>query len=211
MEQDERPSFPSTDPNRRRNQLIGILITSGLLLVCALCGVAFAAIRRDRSNTVVDEPSASPTLVPSDDPLRSETPGATASSEDIVAHGMVGDPLRAGALELTVTGDRCGVRALSLATPARGQFCLVTITVRNLGQTTQAVTVADSDVISATGRRYPASAVASRYAGALPASLPPAASRTGVVAFDLPRTEVIDRVELHPSALGGGVAVQFVR
>lgn len=65
--------------------------------------------------------------------------GVTGANEGAAA--KIGDPVRDGKFEFTVQEVECGVKEVGpelLEEKAQGQFCLVTITVKNIGTEPQA-------------------------------------------------------------------------
>lgn len=147
------------------------------------------------------EPSGSTTAAPVDEP---ENAGAG-----------VGTPVRDGKFEFTVTGVKCGVTKVgsdALNEAAQGQFCLVTMNVKNIGDQAQTFDAGSQKAKNASGQAYSADGTASLYANEDTQSFlnqinPGNQVTGGVVVFDIPKDQEITMLELHDSPFSGGVEV----
>jgi hypothetical protein len=108
-----------------------------------------------------------------------------------------------GAFIVTVTGVRCGVKAVGAAR-ARGRFCLVGIAVENAGQEARRLDGAAQRAVDGHGRAY---AVAGRAAGVLAEQVPAGATVRGVLPFDVPVGDRLVALLVHESAGSRGARV----
>ncbi len=152
------------------------------------------------------------------DPTDNGSGAAATSRDDALAEATVHQPIRDGSFEFTVTNVSCGVPAVGTSPVlrrARGQFCLISMQIRNIGDEPRPFDLSLQKVVSAAGQEYPADGSASMYA--VPASaaqtprtqLNPGNTLTAVVAFDVPKGPAPVRAELHESPFSGGVTVRL--
>lgn len=157
-------------------------IAAGVLAVIAFAAGAYAMSRRDA------DPVAPPVAV------------LAQSGSD-------------GALAFTVTGSTCGVRTVGPAVltqrPTAGQFCLVDVTVRNLGTEPELLDPGAQHAIDGQGRQYPISDRAAVFLNdrnpSLLEEIPAGATVPGVLAFDVPADVLLGSVVLHESVTSTGV------
>ena len=126
-----------------------------------------------------------------------------------------GVPVRDGKFEFVVTGARCGVTQVGNeflnATP-QGQYCLVAMSVKNVGDEAQLFDASSQKALNADGQTYSADSEASIYANESNQTFlneinPGNQVNDAVVAFDIPKDQALAVVELHDSPLSGGVEV----
>ena len=155
--------------------------------------------------------SASPGIAASD---RGDGAGSrTGAGQD--ARG-VGDKVRDGKFEFTVTGVETGVASVGgsfLEQKAQGQFVLVHLMVRNIGTEAQTMFDSNQTVKDVAGREFSAdSAAALAIEGnedVWVTDVNPGNSVTGIVVFDMPKKARPASIELHDSAFSGGVTVDL--
>ena len=95
---------------------------------------------------------------------------------------------------------------------AQGQFCLLTITVENIGDSQQSLFASNQYLYDEQERRFSASSdfeVIMAIDTPIYDSINPGNSMTGTIVFDVPEDAVIEFAELHDSALSGGVLVDL--
>jgi Domain of unknown function (DUF4352) len=127
----------------------------------------------------------------------------------------IGTPARDGKFEFTVTKMRCGVPSVGpegLEQAAQGQFCLVTLTVTNIGDGARTLDASSQYGYDARGRKLNADTAAGIYAnpaggGAFLNDINPGNSATAIVVFDIPKDGALSKLELHDSPFSGGVDV----
>ena len=124
-------------------------------------------------------------------------------------------PVKDGRFEFVVASVSCGHDAVSRAfvrRPAQGQFCLVGLSVRNVGTKSQTFADAFQKATGPTGDSYAADTAAGLLANTDGANvwtlINPGNKVSGTIVFDIPATTTISTVELHDSALSHGVTIQ---
>ncbi|MFB9236302.1 DUF4352 domain-containing protein [Plantactinospora siamensis] len=129
----------------------------------------------------------------------------------------IGRPVRDGKFEFVVKKVTCGVGKVGssmLNQKPQGQFCLVTVTVKNIGKRAQTLDGASQQAYAANGTEYSTDAEAGIYANQDGNStffndINPGNQVTGVLVFDVPKNVKLAKLELHDSAFSGGVTVRL--
>ncbi len=143
---------------------------------------------------------------------------ATTLRGDRPAEATLHQPVRDGNFEFTVTNVSCGLPAIGsspVLRRARGQFCLISMRIRNIGDEPRPFDASLQKVVSAAGQEYPADVGASRYAvpssaGETPRTeINPGSTLNADVAFDVPKGPAPVRAELHDSPSSRGVTVRL--
>ncbi|SCE99374.1 DUF4352 domain-containing protein [Micromonospora mirobrigensis] len=126
----------------------------------------------------------------------------------------IGKPARDGKFEFTVKSAKCGVAKIgdsTLGAKAQGQFCLVTMTVKNIGKEAQMFDGSSQKAYAADGTEYSADGGAAIYANQNAETflndINPGNQVSGVVVFDIPKKVKLTKLELHDSPFSGGVDV----
>ena len=125
-------------------------------------------------------------------------------------------PARDGKFEFTVTSVQCGLASVGtdpLTKTAQGQYCKVSVTVKNIGDQAQMFSASNQHAYNAAGQKYDADGAAGAYLGeqshAFLENINPGNSVNGVILFDVPADAQIVKLELHDSAFSGGVTVNL--
>jgi hypothetical protein len=128
----------------------------------------------------------------------------------------VGDAVRDGKFEFTVKQVKCGVSRMgsgALGKTAQGQFCLVTLQVKNIGKEAQTLSDSEQKAFGADNAQYSADSEAGIYANdnadTFLNDINPGNQVTGVLVYDIPANAKLTKIELHDSAFSGGVTVQL--
>jgi hypothetical protein len=126
----------------------------------------------------------------------------------------IGEPVRDGKFEFVVSGADCGQTEIVngiLRTQAQGQFCVVELSVRNIGTEPRDFADRNQKAYSPHGVQYApdtgAGVVANGSGVAYWNTINPGNSVQGKIVFDIPAGETISTIELHDSILSGGVRV----
>jgi hypothetical protein len=203
------PAPPVYEPDRRsrrtRRHLVGYPLTALVALASGI-GVGIGAAGSgapggdDRTGVTNTAATSSPSRS-GDGPAASPRGGSG-----------VGKPYRDGKFQFTVTRVRSGVRKIGGGTGAKptGQFVLVSVTIRNLGDRPQTLHGDNQTLYDADGRAYTAATAAAKRlkgSGGLGKELGPAASLKAVIVFDVPRGVRPSRLLLHDTLFSGGVEV----
>ena len=141
--------------------------------------------------------------------------GGGSKSTTAARVAKVGTPVRDGRFEFTVTGVKSGVPSVGdqyLGKQAQGQFVLVTVQVRNIGDKAQTVFGSDQHIYDASGRRFDADTAAGistngASSQVFDAPINPGNSVSGTLVFDVPTDTTPTTIELHDSVFSGGTRV----
>jgi hypothetical protein len=144
-------------------------------------------------------------------------PGRPAGAGAGTASPAVTAPGRDGGLQFAVAGMRCGVRRVGtgdLAEAAAGEFCLVRVTVHNVGSDPQIVDGSAQQAVDTRGTRYRTDSDAEAYldrrnAGFLDDDINPGQTVTGTLAFDVPRRTRLAWAILHQSRTTPGTRLRL--
>ncbi|TQC41590.1 DUF4352 domain-containing protein [Rhodococcus sp. WS4] len=126
----------------------------------------------------------------------------------------IGSPVRDGKFEFTVTAVDPGISTIGtepLTSTAQGQFVLVHLTVRNIGDQQQMFDQSAQKMIDQQDRQLSSNAGDAIYVDSqnFLAEINPGNSVDGVVVFDIPKDSLPTKLELHDSVFSGGVTVQL--
>ena len=185
-------------PPKKKSKLPWIL--GGLLAVLLLCGgglVACTAFVGDSVNDAVNEVNDN------------------AAGKNAVETGL-NQPARDGKFEFTVTTVKCGATSVGsdlLSEKAQGEYCLVDVTVKNIGDVPQMFDGSSQKAFDAKGAEYSHDGVAEMYANEGNATfletINPGNQVKGRLVFDVPKGTALTEVMLHDSPLSGGVRVNL--
>ncbi|MER7418336.1 DUF4352 domain-containing protein [Micromonospora peucetia] len=149
-----------------------------------------------------------------DNSSSSDSDGAAKGEEKAAKTAKIGQPARDGKFEFTVKSSKCGVTKVGdsvLGEQAQGQFCLVTLNVKNIGKEAQMFDGSSQKAYAADGTEYSADTGAAIYANKNAETflndINPGNQVTGVVVFDIPMKVKLAKLELHDSPFSGGVTV----
>ncbi|MFI7080627.1 DUF4352 domain-containing protein [Micromonospora sp. NPDC049903] len=141
-----------------------------------------------------------------------EVAGTAGASGEKAA--KIGDAARDGKFEFTVESNKCGVKKVGsdlLGAKAQGQFCLVTVNVKNIGKESQMFDGSSQKAYAADGTEYSADGSAALYANKNAETflndINPGNQVTGVIVFDVPKDVELTKLSLHDSMFSGGVVV----
>lgn len=127
----------------------------------------------------------------------------------------VGEAARDGKFEFVVKSVECGKASVGtnqyLTKTAQGQYCLLSVTVKNIGNEKQSLFSANQKLLDAANKEYSADDTATLYAAPQGSSwysdINPGNSVEGSIVFDVPKDVTPTVAELHDSSLSGGVRV----
>jgi hypothetical protein len=128
----------------------------------------------------------------------------------------VGDAVRDGKFEFVVSQVDCSrstVGVEHLKRTAKGRFCVISLSVRNIADGSQYFLGHAQKAFDAAGTKYGDDEIAGVYAnhdtGTFLSKLGPGERSSGKLVFDVPRTVRLTTLELHDSLLSGGVRVSL--
>jgi len=138
----------------------------------------------------------------------------TAASSSRTA--KIGDSARDGKFEFVVKSLECNVMSVGdnpyLTKTPQGQFCLLDVTVRNIGNEKQSLFSSNQKLLNGSVE-YSADDTATIYAAPNSSSwysdINPGNSVEGKIVFDIPKDVAPTTAELHDSAYSGGVKVNL--
>ncbi|WP_239080185.1 DUF4352 domain-containing protein [Paractinoplanes brasiliensis] len=189
-------SRPGAGPRVRGRPLkpvVAVLVAGVAIVVLFLAGVAMQA-------TGSPEQTAATTAPASRKPVE---PG-------------VGDRVRDGKFEFVVSGVDCSrttVGSELLKRTAKGRYCVVSLSVRNIGDRSRYFVGGAQKAFDARGISYGNEEIAGIYANRNTQTfldkLEPGERAAGKLVFDVPRGVRLTRLELHDSLLSGGADVHL--
>ena len=159
-------------------------------------------------------------LAPKSETNTSNNSKESATSKPEKAAGKttgLNQPASDGKFEFTVKAIECGITSAGtnqyMTKAPQGQFCKLTLAVKNIGSEPQSLFSANQK-LEANGNKYAADDVATMYAAPDASStwysnINPGNSVEGAIFFDLPVGVTPTTAELHDSAYSGGVKVNL--
>lgn len=128
----------------------------------------------------------------------------------------IGQTANDGKFQFTVKSVKCGVSQVGssgLTQDAQGQYCLLDVGVKNIGNASQSFDATSQYLYNASGQKYSASSLATIYEAASGSSwyqdINPGNSTEGTVVFDIPKGQTPVTAELHDSMFSSGVKVSL--
>lgn len=150
--------------------------------------------------------SASSTATPN-------APQATAASKTMP---KIGQPANDGKFQFVVKSIKCGVSQVGsngLTQDAQGQYCLLDVSVKNIGNASQSFDATGQYLYNATAQKFSASSIATIYeapeGSTWDQDINPGNSTEGTVVFDIPKGQTPVIAELHDSMFSSGVKVSL--
>ena len=125
----------------------------------------------------------------------------------------IGQPALDGDFQFVVNGVDCSQTTIGdeyLSTQAQGQFCMVDLTITNVGSEAQSFLGDNAKLFNAQGQQFSADTEAAFYlqdSSSLYEEINPGNTLASKVVFDVPAGMVPTSIELHDSMLSGGVTV----
>lgn len=139
-------------------------------------------------------------------------PAPATTRREAVA-GRFNEVVADGAFQFAVTGMRCGARRVGsdeFGQKARGEFCLVAVTVRNIGSRAGTLDGTFQTAYAVTGEAFPSEAGAAMYvsrSASILERIDPGARVRGTLVFDVPRGTRLTSIVLRDSARTRGVRI----
>ncbi|WP_051752373.1 DUF4352 domain-containing protein [Streptosporangium amethystogenes] len=126
----------------------------------------------------------------------------------------LGDTVKDGKFAFKVTKVEKGVERVGgeyLGSDAQGQYVLVHVTVKNIGDESQLFSDSSQKLIDTKGRQYDpdsgAAALGLKNSNAFLNTINPGNAVNGILLFDVPKNFRIKAIELHDSIFSDGVTV----
>lgn len=148
---------------------------------------------------------------------KSNTGTSKSSSNKAAETAKVGQAANDGKFEFTVSSVECGKTSVGtnqyLTKTAQGQYCLLNVSVKNIGDQAQSLLSSNQYLLNASGQKYSADDVATMYNTPNGTSwyndINPGNSVNGAIVFDIPKDQTATTAELHDSAFSSGVKVNL--
>lgn len=175
----------------------GLLGFVGLILIVAVAGGGSS-----------DDSSSTASNGESQVTRQEDAPASTAS---------IGDPVRDGKFEFVIDAVECGLDEIvtsaefNLSETPQGEFCVMDLTVSNIGDEAQSFSYDDQKVFNAEGLTFSpdTSTISLENNDAVFEQINPGNKIQVQVVYDVPVGETPTKAELHDSFLSDGVEVQL--
>lgn len=139
------------------------------------------------------------------------------STSKAATTAKIGQAANDGKFEFTVSSVQCGQASVGsnqyLTKTAQGQYCLLNVSVKNIGDQAQSLLSSNQYLLNASGQKYSADDTATLYNAPNGTSwyndINPGNSVTGAIVFDVPKDQTPTTAELHDSAFSNGVKVNL--
>jgi hypothetical protein len=181
------------DPRPPKRRAV-LWMTLGVIAVCGVCGVVAVS----RFTTTGADPG-----------------GDTARGSDgPPAMPGIGAPARDGQLEFTVRSVKCGNSQVGevVQKTAAGQYCIVDLEVKNVGDQPQSFYNTNQDAHSPDGNLYEPDWEATYDAlngdQKVDEAINPGNEIEAIMVYDIPKDATIQTLTLHDSALSNGVTIK---
>ena len=199
-------------PRRRSAGRITAIVIGALLLACCAgtgTAIVVTGMLQDQQEKAQPEPEG---IVPRDVSGGGTTGG---EPEEPVTPGL-GDPVRDGQFEFTVSGVTCGHESVGeqwWKHEAQGEFCIVELSVRNIGTDARRFADGSQKAKGPEGNTYAADTgagvVANGNGDAVWNVVNPGNAIDAKIVFDVPAGATLASLELHDSPFSGGVTVSL--
>ncbi len=199
--QGSAPQPPAKKPFYKRAWFI-------VLAVLVIIGVATQSGGNGESTTAAgDASTGDAAAAPVADAPAAEAPAPNAPG--------IGEPAADGKFSFVVNGVDCSATEIGsefLSQKAQGQFCIVDLTITNIGDQAQSFFGDNATLFNGQGQQFSADGEAAIYledSSSLYEEINPGNTLASKVVFDVPAGTVPTSIELHDSAFSGGVTVSL--
>jgi hypothetical protein len=217
------PGAPLGPPPKKSNKKLIFGIVGGALALCCGGGAIAAIAGGD------DKPNASATAGQTDEKTAqapketgkaaTKAPANQVTKDPVATRDAgpgMGDPVRDGKFEFTVTKLDCSkskVGSEFLNETAQGKFCIISVTVKNIGKEAQTFDGSSQKAYDADGTEFSNDTGAEIYANegspTFLQEINPGNQVKGKLIFDVPKSTKLTAIELHDSMFSGGVKVSL--
>lgn len=146
----------------------------------------------------------------------SDSQSETATESPSPEQAGIGTSVVDGKFSFTVTNVECGIDSVGndvLGAEAQGQFCIISLTIENVGNEPQTMFADNQKLFDAKGREFSPDTSSMIYmeggSDAWLSEINPGNTLTGELLFDVPKDASLDYIELHDSAFSDGVEVSL--
>ncbi|MDQ3159383.1 MAG: DUF4352 domain-containing protein [bacterium] len=190
--------------NRDKNLKTAVIIVAVVIILGFLANVfAIGSSTTDTSNKQVQE---------EEQPVEENK-----SSDEEPKLPAVGDAVRDGKFEMTITKVECGKTVIDdnefLTEEAQGEFCLMSMNIKNIGDEAQLFDSSNQYVFNADGQKFENDSSAEfaieNNSAAFLEEINPGNQVKATVVFDVSKGTKLVKAELHDSAFSNGVEVSL--
>jgi hypothetical protein len=192
---------------------IGLIGFGALVLLVAIFGGG-------EDTTATDEPATTPTAeateAPADEPATDEAESEEEPTEEAAPAAGVGDPVRDGKFEFTVTDVETGVGEVGnefLSSEAQGEYTLISMKIENIGDEAQTFFSDNVTGIDSEARELSSDSEATLYANENNSGwideINPGNSIEVIVAFDVAKGATLEAIKVQDSAFSGGAEISL--
>ena len=198
-------TVPAVRP--RRSGLTVTMIVVGVFAACCGTGGVLALFGDALFRAAATQQPTTPTPPPASRPApTAERPARTSGGLDT--------PVRDGKFEFVVTSFSCGHKQVGesfVNVKATGQFCIVSLSVKNIGKEGQSFADSFQKALGPDDKVYRAhtgaGVIVNEGTGSVWTTVNPGNSIKSKIVFDIPKKAEITSVELHDSPLSNGATV----
>lgn len=192
--------------NRERNLKTALIVTAVVFAFSFIVGIIASL-------------TAEPATTQNTSTADSETNATNNVSSDTTSNAnmpTIGQAARDGKFEFIIKSVSCGQTSIGsdfLTETAQGQFCNLSVSVKNIGNEPQTLFVDNQYVFNASGQKYSADSAATIVAN--PNSdtwigeINPGNTIEGIMVFDLPKDQTPTVAQLHDSAFSDGIKIKL--
>jgi hypothetical protein len=206
------PGYVVVGAPKRRRGMRAFLIVAGIFAACCAGGATLAlltnaALRDAATSTLGANPAQAenPVVVPTT---------TAAAPPPAPSQPGLNTPVRDGKFEFVVSAVNCGQEAVGFAPlnrQAKGQYCVVELSVQNIGTKDQLLVDGAQKAIGPDGTEYGPDTGAGLIANANTSVwlnvVKPGDKVTGKMVYDVPDGVTIVKLELHDSVFSNGTTV----
>lgn len=223
------PAPPYVAPAPKKNWFLRHKILTGigaLLIVGIAAGAASgggsgsgdAATSSSSSQEAGSQDSGAQAAANSDSAgasTKATTQATTQAAQKKEAAPGLNTPVRDGKFEFTVTKVQTGVKSVGdqyLNQQAQGQYVLISVTVKNIGDKPQTMFDSNQELTDAQGRTFSPDSTAAIYMknnNIWMKEINPGNTMTGTLVYDMPTDAKPASIELHDSMFSGGTKVSL--
>lgn len=192
---------------KRHKILTGILVLIVLGIIINLAGGGNSSTQISSNSQNQDSEATKPQeeLSKKEEPVKKEELAS------------IGTAVRDGKFEFVVKSLECGKTSVGtnqyLTKAPQGQFCLLNLTVKNIGNEAQSLLSSNQYLFNDAGQKYSADDTATMYNSPNGSSwyndINPGNSVEGAIVFDVPKDVVPTVAQLHDSAFSSGIKVNL--
>ena len=203
----EKKKWAEMSKKEKWTGIIGLIILAFILISVFSSG-------KDANKT------ASNTEASTGKPTSSTSSQASNNTKKEAVLPKIGEAARDGKFEFTAKSVECGKTSVGtnpyLTKTAQGQYCLLTVSVKNIGNEPQTLSSSNQYLYNSTNQKYSADDTATLYVAPSDSAgsswyneINPGNTVEGTIAFDIPKDQAPVKAEFHDSTFSGGVKVSL--